>query len=572
MTAPVTAARTGGQLIAAQLARHGVDRVYCVPGESYLALLDGLYDWRDQLRVVACRQEGGAAFAAEAHGKLTGQPGVCMVTRGPGATNASIGVHVAAQDSTPMVLLVGQVPRAFRGREAFQELDVPAVFGPVAKWAANVDEAARVPELLRRAFHTAVSGRPGPVVLALPEDVQTESAVVEDGTPAAPITPAPSALDMERLRTLLGRARRPLLLVGGGGWTATGSADLRAFAEAHQLPVAVSFRSQDVIDNRSPSYVGHLGIGPDPALAARVRDADLLIVAGARLDEISTGGYELLPPPRPGPRLVHAFPDPGELGQLYETEVALVASPTPFAAAARRMPAATDPLWSSWTTAARADYLRTSDPAAPAAQPTTSNANEASDDGNDKYVDLRAVVGHLRERLPEDAIVTNGAGNFAIWLHRFYRYTTYRTQLAPAAGAMGYAVPAALAAKLAHPHRTVVAVCGDGDFLMTGQELATAVAQRAGIVVLVVDNGRYGTIRTHQERHYPGRPIATELVNPDFAAYARAFGAHGETVERTADFPAAFDRALTADGPAVVSLRTDPRVLTPTFTLEEGRG
>lgn len=550
----MSAARTGGQLIAAQLARHGVHRVYCVPGESYLALLDALYDLRDEIQVVTCRQEGGAAIAAEAHGKLTGAPGVCMVTRGPGATNASIGVHVAAQDSTPMILLVGQVPRAFRGREAFQELDVPAVFGPVAKWAAEVDDPARVPELLRRAFHTATSGRPGPVVLALPEDMLTETAEVQDGRPATPVVPGPAPADLERLRGLLEAARRPLLLAGGGGWTAAASADLRAFAEANQLPVAVTFRCQDLLDNRSPSYAGQLGLGPDPALAARARDADLLIVAGARLDEITTGGYELLPPPEPGPTLVHTFPDPGEPGRLYATELAITTGMPPFAAAARALPAIADPPWAAWTADARADYLRFSD-------------LEGAGGRNDKHVDLTAVVGHLRARLPEDAVVTNGAGNFAAWLGRYYRFRGYRTQLGPAVGAMGYAVPAALAAKLAHPERTVVAFCGDGDFLMTGQELATAAAQRAGIVILVVDNGSYGTIRTHQERNYPGRVIATDLVNPDFAAYAQAFGAHGETVERTADFPDALARALTADGPALIALRTDPRVLTPSFSL-----
>jgi acetolactate synthase-1/2/3 large subunit len=545
-------ARTGAQVLADGLAGAGVDTVFCVPGESYLALLDAWYDQRDRVRVVTCRQEGGAATMAEAWGKLTGRVGVCAVTRGPGATNASIGVHTAAQDSSPMLLLVGQVPRAHLGREAFQELDVPAVFGPMAKWAATVDDPARIPELLRRALGTALSGRRGPVVLALPEDVLAELVDVEDAGPPLPARPGPDLAAMARLAELLGAAERPLVLAGGSGWTAAGCADLLAACEASGLAAAVSFRSQDVVDNHSASYAGHLGVAPVPAgLGDRIGQADLLVVVGPRLGEITTGGYSLLRPPRPAQTLVHVHPDPDELGRVYAPDLAVVADPPAFAAAFRALGpvAGPTPPWATWAKAAHDDYLASLEPP------------PAAGEG----VDLAAVWTWLRSRLPADTIVANGAGNFSAWAHRFHRFSTFRTQLGPTSGAMGYALPAALAAKLAHPERVVLAVTGDGDFLMTGQELATAVRERLGVVVLLADNGSYGTIRMHQERAYPGRVMATDLTNPDFAAYARAFGAHGEAVERTEDVPAAFERALaeSSSRPALLALRTDPRVLRP---------
>jgi acetolactate synthase-1/2/3 large subunit len=548
-------ARTGGRVLADALAGAGVDTVFCVPGESYLSLLDAWYDQRDRVRVVTCRHEGGAATMAEAWGKLTGRVGVCAVTRGPGASNAAIAVHTAAQDSSPMLLLVGQVPRAHLGREAFQELDVPAVFGPMAKWAATVDDPARIPELVRRALGAALSGRRGPVVLALPEDVLGEVVDVADAGPPLPARPAPDPAAMARLAALLGAAERPLVLAGGSGWTAQGCADLLAACEASRLAAAVSFRSQDVVDNHSASYAGHLGVVPVPAgLGQRVREADLLLVVGPRLGEITTAGYTLLAAPRPAQTLVHVHPDPAELGRVYAPDLPVVADPPAFAAAFRALGPVAGPRWSAWAKAAHDDYLASLEP------PTA---------GEEERVDLAAVWAWLRSRLPADTVVANGAGNFSAWAHRYYRFSTFRTQLGPTSGAMGYALPAALAAKLAHPERVVLAVTGDGDFLMTGQELATAVRERLGVLVLLADNGIYGTIRMHQEREHPGRVMATDLTNPDWAAYARAFGAHGEIVERTGDVPAAFERALaaTAHGPALLALRTDPRVLSPTMRL-----
>jgi acetolactate synthase-1/2/3 large subunit len=548
--------RSGAAVLADALLGAGADTVFCVPGESYLALLDAWYERADRVRVVTCRQEGGAATMAEAWAKLSGRLGVCAVTRGPGATNASIAVHTAAQDSSPLLLLVGQVPRAHLGREAFQELDVPAVFGPMAKWAATVDDPARIPELLGRAAATALSGRRGPVVLALPEDVLTELVDVADApAPAVPrLVPDPAA--MAALAERLAAAERPVVLAGGAGWTAAGCADLLAACEASTLPVAVSFRSQDVVDNRSPSYAGHLGIAPVPAaLAGRLAEADLVVAAGPRLGDITTGGYTRIAPAGGGPALVHAFPDPGELGRVYRPELAIVADPPAFAAAFRALgPLPGAERWAAWTKAANDDYLASLEPP------------EVAGDG----VDLAALWTWLRGRLPADAIVANGAGNFSAWAHRYHRFTSYRTQLGPTSGAMGYALPAALAAKLAHPERVVVAATGDGDFLMTGQELATAVRERLGVLVLLSDNGSYGTIRMHQELAYPGRVMATGLTNPDFAAYARAFGAHGEAVARSADVPAAVERALaaTAEGrPALLAMATDPRQLSPTLRL-----
>jgi acetolactate synthase I/II/III large subunit len=540
--------RTGGQIVLNQLAANGIDAAFCVPGESFLALLDALYD--APTRVISCRHEASAANMAVAYGKLTGRPGVCLVTRGPGATQASVGVHTAAQDSAPLLLLVGQVSRAVRGREAFQELDVPAVFGPMAKWVAEAGDPARLPELLSRAVRVATSGRPGPVVLALPEDVLAGSARVADARPVRPVIPGAVPADLARLRELLGGARRPLVVAGGPGWTEAAAADLRGVAEASRLPVAVSFRSQDVLDNRSPSYVGDLGISPNPALAERVRAADLVLAVGPRLGEITTSGYRLLEAPLPHQRLVHVHPGLAELGRLYQPELAVNAAVAPFLAAWRSVPPVRGDAWAAWTEAARTNYLAWVRPwPAPG------------------RVDLAQAMVAMRERLGDDAIVASGAGNYSAWVHRFFQFRRHGTQLAPKSGAMGFGLPAALAAKVVHPDRAVVAVAGDGDFLMCGQELATAVQHRLDVVVLVVNNGRYGTIRMHQERSYPGRVIATDLDNPDFPALAEAYGAAGEAVTDTKAFPDAFERALAAGRPALLDLHVDPDAIAPGLSL-----
>ncbi len=542
--------RSGGRILVDQLRIHGADTVFTVPGESFIAALDALHE-TPEIRLVVCRHEGGAANMAEAYGKLTGRPGVCFVTRGPGATNASVGVHTAFQDSTPMLLLVGDVARGHRERGAFQEVDLRSMFASLSKWAAQADRADRLPELVSRAFHTACAGRPGPVVLALPEDMLSESAEVTDAEPYKVVRAHPGAEDMARLRALLGNAQRPLMIVGGGGWSAEASSDIVSFAVANRLPTGASFRCQDYVDNHAETYVGDIGVGVNPALAQRVKDADLLIVVGSRLGEATTSGYTLVEPPRPRQALVHVHADPEELGRVYQADLPINSGLPQFAAAARVLEQVESFAWHGWCRAARADYL----------------ANLRHEPWAGEGVDMGAVIAHVRERLPEDAIVTNGAGNFSAWAHRFYQFRHYRTQLGPTSGAMGYGLPAAVAAKLVHPERSVVCFTGDGDFLMTGQELATAVQYELPIVILVVNNGMYGTIRMHQERSYPGRVVGTDLVNPDFAAYARAFGAHGEVIERTEDFPAAFERAQDAGRPALLELRVDPEQITPRATI-----
>jgi acetolactate synthase-1/2/3 large subunit len=544
--------RTGGQILADQLRIHGADTAFGVPGESYLALLDALHG--APIRLVTCRMEAGAANMAEAYGKLTGRPGICLVTRGPGATHASVGVHTARQDSTPMLLVVGQVARGHLGREAFQEVDFEAMFAPLAKWACQVTDQERIPELVSRAFHVACSGRPGPVVLAFPEDTLAEPAEAADAEPYRLVQAHPGVDDVERIAELVAAAERPLLLVGGGGWTEEAAADILAFAEANGLPTVASFRCQSYVDNDSDVYCGWAGVGIDPALAARIREADLLIVAGARLGEATTGGYTLVEPPRSSQRLVHVHADPDELGSVYQGELLVNSGPAQFAAAVRALDPVDGSRWEGWRESLRAEYLATREP------------REVPGE-----LDLGRVILHLDERLPADAILTNGAGNFTVWLQRFYRFRRFGTQLGPTSGAMGYGVPAAVAAKIVRPGRIVVCLSGDGDFLMTGQELATAVQEGAPIVILVVNNGMYGTIRMHQEREYPGRESGTRLVNPDFAAYARAFGAHGEIVERTADFPEAFEQALGAGRPALLELRVDPEAISPRATLSEVR-
>jgi acetolactate synthase-1/2/3 large subunit len=541
--------RSGGRILVDQLAVHGADLAFCVPGESYLAVLDALYE--SPVRLIVCRHEAGAANMADAHGKLTGRPGICLVTRGPGATHASVGVHTAFQDSTPLILLVGQVASDQVEREAFQEVDYRRMFGPLAKWVAQIDRADRIPEYVARAFATATSGRPGPVVLALPEDMLTSEAAVPDARRYVPVQPHPG--DLAPLRDLLAGAQRPLAILGGGGWTPRASADMRGFLEANDVPAGAAFRRQDALDNDSPSYVGDIGIGVNPKLAARVREADVLLVVGPRLGEMTTSGYTLLDVPSPKQELVHVHPGAEELSRVYQAALPILSGMEEFAAAVGGL--RVEPRWGDWRAAARAEYEEWQRHG-PMPGP----------------VDYGDVIAHLRERLPADTIVCNGAGNFSVWVHRFWRYHVYPSELAPTSGAMGYGVPAAVAAKAVAPERTVLCFAGDGDFLMTGQELATAVQYELPILIVVVNNGMYGTIRMHQERHYPGRVVGTDLRNPDFAAYARAFGAHGETVERTEDFAGALDRALASGVPALLELRIDPEAITPRATLSEIRG
>jgi acetolactate synthase-1/2/3 large subunit len=541
--------RSGGEALVRALRANGVDRVFCVPGESFLAVLDAFYD-APSIQVVTCRHEAGAANMAEADGKLTGRPGICFVTRGPGATHASTGVHTAMQDSTPMILFVGQVARDARGREAFQEIDYVQMFGGVAKWVAEIADARRIPELVSRAFHVARSGRPGPVVLALPEDVLREQADMAELGPAGAAGAHPGADDMLRLRALLAQAERPLAILGGSGWDEAARASVTRFAERNGLPVACGFRRQTLFDNRHPLYAGDVGVGINPALAKRVRDTDLLLAFGTRLSEATTGGYTLVESPRPRQRLVHVHADPNELGRVFEPDLAINALPAHFAAALDGVEPLGGERWSEWARAAHDDYEQSLRP---------SVAGGA--------LDLGAAIRHLSDTLPEDAILCNGAGNFAAWLHRFFQYKRLGTQLGPTSGAMGYGVPAAVAAKLRFPERTVVVVAGDGDFSMSGHELATAAQYGAAIVVIVVNNGMLATIRMHQERAYPGRTIATELRNPDFVALARAYGAHAELVERTEDFAPAFARAQAAGVPALLELRVDPEIISTRATL-----
>lgn len=543
--------RTGGELLVASLLAQDARLAFGVPGESFLAVLDALHDVDDQLRFIVCRQEGGAAYMAEAYGKLTGTPGLAFVTRGPGASNAAIGIHTAAQDSTPMIVFIGQVGGDMVDREAFQEIDYRRMYGSVAKWAAQIDRADRIPEYVAHAYRLALSGRPGPVVLALPEDMLATAAAVPDAPRVHAVPAGPETGALALAHSVLSDARTPLVIVGGSRWDASACAELRQFAEANNLPIACAFRGQDLFDNRHPLYAGDMGIGINPQLAARVRDADVLLVIGERLGEMTTGGYTLLDVPVPRQKLVHVHPSSDELGRVYQPSVAVASTPGAFL---RAMNALAPMSGSAWPDQARAAHEQYDAWRAPRPVPGA--------------VDLWRIVQWLDDRLPDDAILTNGAGNYTVWLHRLYRYRGFRTQLAPYSGAMGYAVPAAVAAKAVHPERIVVSWNGDGCFLMNGQELATAVQYGLAVVFVVIDNGMYGTIRMHQERNYPARVSGTDLINPDFAALARAYGAHGETVTTTDEFAPAFERALAAGRPALVHVRIDPQALTMGATLD----
>jgi acetolactate synthase-1/2/3 large subunit len=541
--------RTAAEALVDQLVLNGVEHVFCVPGESYLRVLDELRD-RD-VKVTVCRQEGGAAMMAEAIGKATGRPGICFVTRGPGATNASAGIHIAQQDSTPVIMFVGQVERSFKEREAFQELDYRAVFGSMTKWTAEVDDPSRVTEFVSRAFYAATSGRPGPVVLALPKDVLDERVIVADAPPFAPVETSVGEAEMEAVRALLAEAERPLFVLGGSRWTDDARSQMQGFAGRSGIAVATSYRRLPLFDPLHPLYAGDLGLGANPKLVARVKSSDLIVLVGGRLGEIPSQGYSVLEAPAPQLRLVHVHPGAEELGRVYRPHLAINASPTRFVAALARLNVEPKPAWRTAGELAHAEYLAWSETAT--AQP-----------GN---VNLGEVMTWLRDALPSDAILCNGAGNYASWIHRFYRFRAFATHIAPTSASMGYGVPAAVAMKRLYPQRKVISINGDGDFLMNGQEFATAVQYDLPIIVIVCDNGMYGTIRMHQEREFPGRVSATDLRNPDFAALARAFGGFGATVERTEDFPAAFRAAEASGQPSIVHLKIDPDAVLPATTL-----
>jgi acetolactate synthase I/II/III large subunit len=545
--------RHGGKILADQLDIQGVRTAFTVPGESFLAALDGLYDSHG-IQTVICRQEGGASMMAEAWGKATGKPGICFVTRGPGAANAMSGLHIADQDSTPMILFLGLPASDTEDREAFQEIETKQLFSSYVKWVGVIRDTARIPEYVSRAFHVAQSGRPGPVVLGLPEDMLAAAADVPDAKPAVIAAPTPQADDIAHLQAILGQAERPLMIVGGPGWSDDVRHKIETFTARFGLPVAASFRCQDYIDNRHANYVGHAGVGMDPSLAKTIKDADTLVVVGARLGEATTAGYTLLDIPNPRQRLVHVHPSADELGSVYRAELPINASATTFAAALETIQSPAEVRWSEWTSEARAAYEKTT---APIELPGP--------------VQYQEILRGLSQSLPEEALICNGAGNYAAFVHKYFQYKGYKTQLAPTSGSMGYGVPAAVAAKLANPDKPVIAFAGDGCFMMTCQELATAMQCEAPIIIIVVNNGMYGTIRMHQEREYPGRVVGTRLVNPDFAAFARSFGAHGETVEATGDFKPAFERAMASGTSAVIELKLDPEALTPRQTLSQIR-
>ena len=553
MSLPNATPRTGGQLIVDCLVAQGVENVFCVPGESYLAVLDALHD--APIQVTVCRQEGGATMMADAEARLTGRPGVAMVTRGPGATNASPGIHIAEHDSVPLILFVGQIARDMRGRGAFQEVDFRAFFGSMAKWVVEIDDAARIPEILSRAFHVAMQGRPGPVVISLPEDMLTDTALAFPGRRVEPVEIVPSDTHLRALNDVLAEAKKPVLILGGSGWSTESLGHLTGFVERFDLPIFTTFRRAMLFSGDHPNYAGELGIGPNPKLTARVQDADLVLLFGTRMAEVPSQAYTLFDIPTPRQRLVHVHADADELGRVYHPILGINATAGGLARGLSSLRPAKKVEWGAETRQARADYLAWSGtpPKVPGAL---------------QYGDLMVW---LRDRLPKDAIVTNGAGNYTIWPQRFLRYRSFGSQLAPTSGSMGYGLPAAVGAKRVRPARTVVCFAGDGCFLMNGQEFATAVQYRLPIIVLVVDNGMYGTIRMHQERNYPGRVSGTDLINPDFAAYARAFGGYGERVELTEEFEPAFERAIASGLPAILHLIVDPEALTPAASLSQIR-
>lgn len=544
--------RQGGKILADQLLAQKVHRVFSVPGESYLALLDGLHD--GEIQNIVCRHEGGAAIMAEAHAKITGRTGIALVTRGPGATNAACGVHIAMHDSTPMILLVGQVKRGHCDRDAFQEIDIPRFFGPICKWAAEIRQTNRIPEYIGKAFQIALSGRPGPVVLVLPEDMLTARADVKDRSLVTSPRQPVSATDAKKIIKLVNSARRPLAIAGGSIWSEQASLDLAKVAKMLVMPVAASFRRHDYIDNRHSNYIGDLSAAMNPKLASKIRTADCLLLLGTRLGDISTSGYDLLDAPETGKSIIHIHPDPTEPGRAWSTEMAVCTTPTVILAELVRHLPARVCRKANWLRGCRADYKEWTNPVALPGQ-----------------VQFAKAIAWLSEKLPEDAIVTNGAGNYAAFLHRHFLYKQYGTQVAPTSGSMGYGLPAAISAKLEHPDRLVVCVSGDGCLQMTLNEFSTAVQYKAPVIVVIANNGMYGTIRMHQEKEYPGRVSGTDLYNPDFASFALAYGGYGETVEADSDLSGAFKRAVDSRKPAILDLKLDPDAIAPGTTIDEIR-
>lgn len=554
MTLPFSNARTGGKILVDQLLVHGADMAFCVPGESYLEVLDALFDVRDRIKLVNARHEAGAANMAEAYGKLTGKPGICMVTRGPGACHAAVGVHTAFQDSTPMIMLIGQVGRDMMDREAFQEIDYRQMFGPVAKWAAQIDVTARIPEYIARAFHIATSGRPGPVVLALPEDMLTEVTQSGDALCYQPTQPTAAPQAFAQIRELLDGAKKPMILAGGPGWSDRACAQLKHFAETNGIPVATSFRRQDILDNRSSNFAGDLGTSGPPALVQRFKEADLLFVIGARLGEMTTQGYTILQAPTTRPKLIHVHADADELGKVFTPELSVLSSSNNFMEGLAECRWFGADRWSAWLSSARSDYL---------------NAVAPSD--GTPTLDLAAAMIQLGKRLDDNAIITLDAGNHTGWPQRYLTYARPGRQIGPTNGAMGYSVPAAVAASLVHPDRVVIGCVGDGGFMMSGQEISTAVQHGGKPIIMLFNNNMYGTIRMHQEREHPSRVVGTDLVNPDFVTMAKSMGAHAERVTRTEDFAPALERAITAGRPALIELCTDPEQISTRTTITKLR-
>ncbi len=546
--------RTGGEILIDALRINGVERAFCVPGESYLAALDALHDAKEDIELIVCRQEGGATYMAEAYAKLTGKPGIAFVTRGPGATNASVGIHTAFQDSTPMILFIGQVASDQVEREAFQEVDYRRMFGQMAKWVVQIDDVSRIPELVSQAFHRAVNGRPGPVVVALPEDMLTDHASVSDVPAHKKIEISAGAEQLQVLTELVKQAERPVVMLGGSGWDKQAVADMEAFCTTNNLPVATSFRCQDLFNNALSNYAGELGTSANPKLIQSIKDSDLLLVIGARIGEMTSAGYTMVNIPVPDQKLIHVHSGAEELGRVYYPTLPINATMAAFAKQLRALGKIGSDKWASWTAQLNKNY--------------NDNLQHAPIPGN---VQMGEIMQWMRANLPEDTIMTTGAGNYTAWPHRFYQYKTFRTQLGATNGSMGYGVPAAIAAKLTDRDRTVIAFAGDGCFMMNGQELATAMQYDARVVFIVVNNGMYGTIRMHQERTYPGRVSGTALANPDFAALAQAYGLHGEVVENTDEFSSAFERSVASGKPALIEIRIDQEAITPKMSLSAMR-
>lgn len=544
---PSVTQRSGGRVLVECLLAHGVDTVFCVPGESYLTVLDALYDVQDRIRIIVGRHEASVGQMAEAYGKLTGKPGICFVTRGPGACHASIAVHTAHHDATPLILFVGQVGRDQLGRDAFQEMDYHGLFDLTAKWVVEINDPNRISELVSRAFHTAVNGKSGPVVVSIPEDMQNDLCA-----PAVPAHyklagAAPSTEALEQLQSLVEAAERPILMLGGSGWSAESVADIRSFAEAFGLPVATGFRRQDLFDNSHSNYIGDMGIAPSKDLVGQIRDADLLLVVGERLGDATSSSYTTFKIPRPSQKLIHVHAGAEELGALYEADLLINATAREFSGAVARLRPRGSIDRGTWIGAGRSAYERFSVP------PIS---------GHPK-IDVARIITDLSDRLPSNAIISNGAGLYTAFVHRYYQFRDYVSQLAPTTGAMGYGLPAAIAAKVVYPDRPAVCFAGDGCFMMASQELATAVMFNLNIIVIVIDNSSYGSIRYHQEKYFPGRVFATDLLSPDFVALAQSYGAYAERIEATEDFAAAFERAINSGRPALLTFRQDITEVVP---------